>query len=339
MKIRKIIISALSVLFFGTITSIANAGCGKLVIAEQNWASAELMANVDKIILEKGYGCEVELIPGATMPTFTSMDEKGEPDMNPEQWANAVYTPLKKAVSEKRLIIANKAPITGLGEGWWITPGTVKKYPKIKGMTAMEILEHPEWFPAKEDPSKGAFVGCPAGWGCQLANANLFRAFEMEKKGWVLIDPGSAAGLDGTISKAADSGNPWFGYYWNPTSMVGKYGLIPVDFGVPFAGRDNWDNCITLPEQDCADPKPTAWTKSEVNSLITSSFAKKGGNDAVTYVEKRTYPGDVMNGMLVYMADNQAKGSDAAIEFLKQHEDLWSTWVTPAAAKKIKAGL
>ena len=115
MKIRKIIISALSVLFFGTITSIANAGCGKLVIAEQNWASAELMANVDKIILEKGYGCEVELIPGATMPTFTSMDEKGEPDMNPEQWANAVYTPLKKAVSEKRLIIANGAPITGLG--------------------------------------------------------------------------------------------------------------------------------------------------------------------------------------------------------------------------------
>ena len=66
---------------------------------------------------------------------------------------------------------------------------------------------------------------------------------------------------------------------------------------------------------------------------------KKGGNDAVTYVEKRTYPGDVMNGMLVYMADNQAKGSDAAVEFLKQHESLWSTWVTPAAAKKIKAGL
>ena len=245
MKIKRIILSALVILGFTSLSGIANAGCGKLVIAEQNWASAELMANVDKIILEKGYGCEVELIPGATMPTFTSMDEKGEPDMNPEQWANAVYTPLKKAVSEERLIIANQAPITGLGEGWWITPGTVKKHPKIKGMTAMEILEHPEWFPSKEDPSKGAFVGCPAGWGCQLANGNLFRAFEMEKKGWVLIDPGSAAGLDGTISKAADSGSPWFGYYWNPTSMVGKYGLIPVDFGVKFHSRDNWDNCIT----------------------------------------------------------------------------------------------
>ena len=338
-KIRNIIFSALVLMGFTSFSGVANAECGKLVIAEQNWASAELMANVDKIILEKGYGCEVELIPGATMPTFTSMDEKGEPDMNPEQWANAVYTPLKKAVSEKRLIIANKAPITGLGEGWWITPGTVEKIPQIKGMTAMEILEHPEWFPSKEDPSKGAFVGCPAGWGCQLANANLFRAFEMEKKGWVLIDPGSAAGLDGTISKAADSGNPWFGYYWNPTSMVGKYGLIAVDFGVKFHSRDNWDNCITLAEQDCADPKTTACIKSEVISIVTANFAKTGGKDALKYVKKRTYPGDVMNSMLVYMADNQAKGSDAAVEFLKQHEGVWGKWVSSAAKKKIKAGL
>ena len=89
MNIKKIIFSALFVLSFGLFTGIANAGCGKVVVASQNWASAELMAEVDKVILEKGYGCEVELIPGATMPTFTSMDEKGAPDMNPEQWANA----------------------------------------------------------------------------------------------------------------------------------------------------------------------------------------------------------------------------------------------------------
>ena len=339
MKIKNIIISALVILGFTSFTGIANAKCGKLVIAEQNWASAELMANVDKIILEEGYGCDVELVPGATMPTFTSMNDKGSPDMNPEQWANAVYTPLKKAVSEKRLIIANGAPITGLGEGWWLNPAALKKHPELKGMTALQILERPDLFPDKEDPSKGAFMGCPAGWGCQLANANLYRAFEMEKKGWKLIDPGSAAGLDGSIAKAADSGAPWFGYYWNPTSMVGKYNLQPVDFGVPFAGRDNWDNCITLAEQDCANPKPTAWTKSEVNSIVTANFAKTGGKEALSYVEKRVFPGEVMNGMLVYMADNQAKGSDAAVEFLIKHEDVWTKWVSSSAAKKIKKSL
>ncbi len=57
---KKLIISSLTVLGFFALSVNANAACGKLVIAEQNWASAELMANVDKIILEKGYGCEVE---------------------------------------------------------------------------------------------------------------------------------------------------------------------------------------------------------------------------------------------------------------------------------------
>ena len=281
MKIKNIIVSALVLFGFTSFSGIANAGCGKLVIAEQNWASAELMANVDKVILEKGYGCEVELVPGSTMPTFTSMNDKGQPDMNPEQWANAVYTPLKKAVSEKRLIIANKAPITGLGEGWWLTPGSIKKHPELKGMTALEIMERPDLFPYKEDPSKGAFVGCPAGWGCQLANANLFKAFEMEKKGWVLVDPGSGAGLDGSMAKAVERGENWVGYYWSPTSMIGKYKMHKLDFGVPFVGKDHWDNCITLAEQDCANPKPTAWTKSEVNSIVTAKIAKTGGKDAL----------------------------------------------------------
>ena len=88
--LKKVIVSSLVALGFLAFNVNANAACGKLVIAEQNWASAELMANVDKIILEEGYGCEVELIPGSTMPTFTSMNDKGQPDMNPEQWANAV---------------------------------------------------------------------------------------------------------------------------------------------------------------------------------------------------------------------------------------------------------
>ncbi len=339
MKIKRILISALVILGFTSFSNVANASCGSLVIAEQNWASAELMANVDKVILEEGYGCEVELVPGATMPTFTSMNDKGTPDMNPEQWANAVYEPLKVAVKEKRIFVANGAPITGLGEGWWLTPGSIEKHPELKGMTALQILERPDLFPDKEDPSKGAFVGCPAGWGCQLANANLFVAYEMEKKGWKLIDPGSAAGLDGTISKASDSGKPWFGYYWNPTSMVGKYGLIPVDFGVEFAGRDNWDNCIMKPAGECASPKPTAWTKSEVNSLITKSFKEKAGKGPTKYVEKRTYPGEVMNGMLVYMADNQAKGSDAAVEFLVRYPDVWTKWVPANVADKIRKGI
>jgi glycine betaine/proline transport system substrate-binding protein len=194
-------------------------------------------------------------------------------------------------------------------------------------------------FPHPEDPSKGGFHTCPAGWGCQLANANLFKAFEMEKKGWRLVDPGSAAGLDASISKASDRKENWFGYYWSPTSIVGKYSLNMMDFGVPFGGKDNWDNCIVKPEQECANPKPSAWTKSEVNTVISDKFKKRAGSAVSDYFGKRIFPGPIMNATLSYMADQQATGEDAAIEFLTKHEKIWTAWVSSDAAAKIKKGL
>ena len=63
--------------------SNAAAACGKVTIADMNWNSATVIANVDKFILEQGFGCEAELVPGDTMPTGTSMTEKGEPDIAP----------------------------------------------------------------------------------------------------------------------------------------------------------------------------------------------------------------------------------------------------------------
>ena len=106
-----------------------------------------------------------------------------------------------------------------------------------------------------------------------------------------------------------------------------------------YAGDENWNGCIVKPEQECANPKPSAWIESEVNTIITTKFAKQGGKDIVKYIGDRTYPGAVMNGMLVWMADNQAGGADAAIEFLSKHEDVWSKWVSSGVAKKVKAGL
>ena len=315
--------------------NVAVAECGNIKIAAMNWASAQLMASVDKIILEEGYGCNVELVPGDTMPTFTSLNEKGEPDIAPELWINAVREPLKMALEEGRLQSANAGPINGLGEGWWVPPYVVEKYPDLK--TVLDVLERPDLFPDAEDPSKGAFVGCPAGWGCQLTNANLFRGFKMAEKGWKLVDPGSAAGLDGSMSKAVNRGENWFGYYWSPTALIGRHKMVKLDFGVPFAGSENWDGCIVKPEQDCADPQPSSWTESEVHTVVTTDFAKNAGSEVMEYLKNRVFPGDVMNGILVYMDENQAEGADAAAEFLRLHGDVWKSWVSSDAAMKVEA--
>ena len=46
-----------------------------------------------------------------------------------------------------------------------------------------------------------------------------------------------------------------------------------------------------------------------------------------------------MNATLSFMADQQATGEDAAIEFLIKHPKIWTAWVSSDAAKKIKKGL
>jgi len=263
------------------------------------------------------------------------MNEKGEPHVAAELWTNAVSVELEKAMSEGRLHSAVRGPITELGEGWWVTPGTLKRHPEFK--TVLDILKRPDLFPDKEDPSKGAFIGCPAGWGCQLSNQSLFRAFEMEKKGWVLVDPGSQAGLDASMAKAAQRDENWLGYYWSPTAPVGKYKMQLMDFGVPFAGSENWDGCVALGPEKCSDPKPSAWTESVVQTIVTPEI--KSMPNVMTYFGKRIYPGPIMNGMLVYMEENQATGPDAALEFLEKHESIWTKWVSSDVASKVKKSL
>jgi glycine betaine/proline transport system substrate-binding protein len=263
------------------------------------------------------------------------MNEKGKPHVAAELWTNTVAEPLAVAMSEGRLHSAIKGPITELGEGWWVTPETLERNPGFK--TVLDILERPDLFPDKEDPSKGAFIGCPAGWGCQLSNQSLFQAFEMEKKGWVLVDPGSQAGLDSSMAKAAQRGENWFGYYWSPTAPIGKYKMQLMDFGVPFAGNDNWDGCIAKGPEGCSDPKPSAWTESVVQTVVTSEI--KAMPNVMSYFGKRIYPGPVMNGMLVYMEENQSTGPDGAVEFLQKHEDVWTKWVSSDVAAKVKKAL
>ena len=70
----------------------AYAACGDITLAVFSWQSAEAMSNVDKFILNNGYGCNASVIAGDTVPTITSMIEKGEPDIaspsgvKPQTW-------------------------------------------------------------------------------------------------------------------------------------------------------------------------------------------------------------------------------------------------------------
>lgn len=322
-----------AVLALAALPGLASAACGKVSVVSMSWQSAEVLAQIDRFILDKGYGCEVEIVPGDTMPTLTSMMEKGKPDVAPEAWINAYRQPLDAAVKEGRLHYAARALKDGGVEGWWIPKYLADANPSVK--TIDDALKRPDLFPAPEDRSKGAVHNCPSGWNCQITTENAFKAWGAADKGFVLLDTGSAAGLDGSLAKAYERKQGWLGYYWAPTSILGKYEMVKLDAGVPY-DKSAFETCNS--KANCANPVKTDWASAEVFTVITDRF-KKAGGPAVDYLNQRNWGNDTVNALLAWMSDNQASGEDGARYFLENHSEIWTSWLSPEVAAKVKAAL
>lgn len=331
---KKLLLSACIAVGLGGLTTSAFAGdCGDVTIASMNWQSAEVLANIDKIILENGYGCFVEITIGDTVPTITSMVEKGAPDIAPEGWVNVVPEIVARGVADGKIVSAGQALSDGGIQGWYMPKYVSDAHPDIK--TVSDALKHPELFPSPEDSSKGAVVSAPQGWGAALVTSQLFKAYEGEKKGFVLVDPGSAAGLDGSLARNYERKVGWLGYYWSPTSLLGKYEMVKLDFDASYDAAE-WKRCTTV--VDCNDPKINGWAIDKVETLVTKKFAERAG-PVMTYLEKRSWNNDTVNKLMAWMTDNQASGEEGAKHFLEENEDLWSKWVSPEVAEEIKAAL
>lgn len=315
------------------LTAQAADGCGKVTVADMNWSSATLVANVDAFILRHGYGCDSEIVTGDTMPTGTSMVEKGDPDIAPEFWVSNFKESLAKGVAEKRLRIAGDALSDGGEEGFWVPEYLVQKDPSLG--TLAGIKANAQMFKHPEDPDRSAFMTCPAGWGCQISNGNLYKALKLEDAGFDLVDPGSGAALAGSIAKSYERGEPWFGYYWAPTAVLGKYKMVKVDFGSG-VDADHFSNCIS--QETCENPKPTMYPPSRVVSLTVEDFATRAPA-AYAYIAKRSYTNALMNELLAWVEDNQADGDVAMEHFLKNYESTWTKWVPADAVAKIKKAL
>ena len=154
-------------------------------------------------------------------------------------------------------------------------------------------------------------------------------------KGFELIDPGSAAGLDGSIANAFAKQKGWLGYYWAPTSVLGKYEMVALDME---ADHDpvEWAECTLVP--DCAEPKVNDWITADVFTVVTDDLAE-GNPVAMRYLGERAWSNATVNELLAWQADEKASNEDTAYHFLETSEDVWSEWVSPQAAEKIKAAL
>jgi len=319
--------------FAGKVGAQDNKICGEVTIAAFNWQSAEFLAALDKLVLNAGYDCQASVVPGVPSSIFTSMVEKGQPDIAPESWITTFPEILNPAIADNRLLLLGYSLSDGGQQGWYIPQYTAEKYPEIR--TIEEALKHPEIFSFDEDRSKGAVINGPQGYGGAVVTGQIFKAYEGDKKNFVLVDTGSAAGLDGAIARAYERRLDILAFYWEPTSLLGRYEMVRLEGGEHDAAE--WARCTSV--ITCPDPKPNIWMVDDVYSAVVAPFAERAPQDVLDYLTKRSLDNKTLNGFLAWMSENQATGDEGARYFLEQAPQIWQAWVSDAAAAKIKAAL
>ncbi|WP_319411985.1 ABC transporter substrate-binding protein [uncultured Cohaesibacter sp.] len=328
---KHLLIAALMI--SGAVMSAQAADCGKVTIADMNWNSATLLSHIERFILEHAYGCDADLVPADPMPTGAAMVELGSPDIAPEVWAGSMGDAMDKGVAARQLVIAGHSLADGGEEGFWVPAYMVEKDASLA--TIEGIRKKASLFASADHPGKSFFYGCPAGWSCQISTGNLFEALKLSDAGFEMVEPGSAAGLADSLARAYEGKEPWFGYYWSPTAILGKYRMKKVDFGTGI-DETHYRDCIT--HKECMDPQATMFPSTAIQVVATSAFAKTHP-EIMEFLGRLSLRNDEMNELLAWMEDNRADGKAAANHFLRNYEAVWSRWLSEDEAAKIRSAV
>tara|TARA_R110002110_G_scaffold260260_4_gene476027 strand:- start:6963 stop:7868 length:906 start_codon:yes stop_codon:yes gene_type:complete len=297
-----------------------------------DWGSATLLANLDRFVLQHGYRCEAVLIAGDTVSTGTSMIRDAFPDIASELWTDSFGVDLTAAIKDGKVVITGASLSGGGQEGFWVPRYLVERNPelaRIEGVIAnINLFRRP-------GESAPRFMSCPDDWACHVAVGNLFNALGLGATGFTLEVPESGQDLAQSLRSAVSARQPWFGYYWAPTALLGELDMVLVDFGSG-ANKPHFLECIT--RTDCASPQPTMFPPAPIKTLVASEFAERAP-DVIAYLSNRSFSNAAMSRLLAWMEANRADGAAGAVHFLKEQESVWSSWVDADAAQRIKAAL
>jgi len=312
-----------------------SAACGTdrtIDIAEMTWPSAAALAHIHATILGQGFGCNVEIVTGDTVPTSSSMMARGTPAVAPELWTSAIEQPWNEALKAGTVVQLADAITDGTIEGWFIPRYVQDANPELT--TVADVVSRPDLFADPEEPGKGRLYSCPPGWACELSTSALFEAHGMAEKGWNLFSPGSGGALDASISRAFLREEGILFYYWGPTAILGKFDAVQIDLGEP---NQEIYACNTDPA--CDEPAGKTAYPSSPAVVAAAAWLSDEAPAVAEYFSKVGLTNAEISELLVYGDENMADAAATAEHFLKTKPELWTSWVPAEVAEKVKASL
>ena len=295
--------------------------CGEVTITEMDWGSAIIVTQVAKFLLEQGYGCSVTTVPSASVPALASVSETGKPDIITELWTNGApaYVPLLEAgkINELTRVLSD-----GGLEGLFIPVYLAEAHPELT--TIEGVLANP-------DLVGNRMHNCPVGWNCQTVATNVAKGGGFAAAGIEDFVHGSGEPLTASIGAAYAAKEPWFGYYWTPSLVMGKFPMVQVDLGPHDPSKQACNS-----DKDCATPTMQSWPSSVVTTVVTSEF--ESSHPAETDLMRNlSFTNEMMNSLLAWQDAEGASGDETAVYFLSTQQELWGSWINDAARGKLAA--
>ena len=179
----------------------------------------------------------------------------------------------------------------------------------------------------------GKFHDCPSGWACDIINNNNLIAAKAEDGGLERFQHGSGETLQTSIAAAYEEKAPWFGYYWAPTAVLGKYPMVKVEVPAYDAEAHTCNGDV-----DCTSPGFSAYPASKVATAVSGPFAENNP-DIVELLSNVSFTNAQMGEVLAWRLDNNASYDEAAVYFLTSYKDVWADWLNDEAKGKLAAVL
>lgn len=317
--------------------SMLMVGCGgvdadkekkTLVFADAGWDSIRIHNAIASNILSHGYGYDTEEIPGSEQVSLLGV-RQGEIDIYMEIWTGNVieeYTSYidKGLITEVGLNYDDN--MQGLYVPTYIIEGDAERgiepmAPDLKSID--DLAKYWELFKDPEDPSKGRIYGSIPGWFADEVLQVKMETYGL-KDHFNYFQPGSAAGLNTSLVSAINDGEPWVGYYWEPTWISGQYDLTLLE-DAPYN------------EEDWADGFKTEFPSQRLTIAVQNDLPSEAP-DVVEFLSNYKTSSAITAEALAMMDSEELTINETALWFLKEHEELWTQWVPNEVSKKVIEG-
>ena len=175
-----------------------------------------------------------------------------------------------------------------------------------------------------EEPNKGRIYGSPPGWAVDEILSIKMETYNLTED-YNYFRPGSDTALSTSIARAFERGEPWVGYYWEPTWIIGSYDMTLLE-EPPYTDA-GWNDGFN-------GEFPAVKVTVGVNKKLPEIAP-----EVVDFLSNYTTSSAITSDALAYMIENDVEAEEAAKYFLESYVDLWTSWVPTEVAEKVKEAL